>query len=518
MQNRSTSYVSRPSESFINNKDALDNNKFFLVARIGPTVFNIQDEDGKAFRVAVGNPHTCSCHQIQCIHQVFCLLKVLRIPSEHALSWQTSFTDIETNQVLDGITADKRKRMTKKVNDNVQTAEASTSNRQGFSDGEEICPVCQDEMSNFQALTWCRKGCGNNFHAKCLQSYANYKISNKDKVCCPLCRADWAIELLKDDCRGKSVLKHSCALVKCHACTLQVKDCHYRCLECSQASYIKKAGPIDLCQRCYTAHSLPREHINHHFVSSNASTKTVEDIVWTSSINPRAPAKLLDSDILQSLQNRELSEQDYEMLRQLDESGPPELSEHLIDCFERVNRHSFTMSRRSDDDQFCKCFCQEFINQAVVDERDVRRLFCGHLVHSDCLKTKILQVLSEEGSGRLLDEICLHRHCNKRIFGGLNRRRKKSNKSEKLGVPKPASAEQAETDASTVITRENNSLLTVSGYASLTRNDSTSSNNGMRQQPREVQLREYAQESNHTLFVGDSNFPLTSGKEQLVQY
>jgi E3 ubiquitin-protein ligase ZSWIM2 len=31
----------------------------------------------------------------------------------------------------------------------------------------EVCAICQEDMDDKQPLTYCRKGCGNNFHIEC---------------------------------------------------------------------------------------------------------------------------------------------------------------------------------------------------------------------------------------------------------------------------------------------------------------------------------------------------------------
>jgi hypothetical protein len=52
--------------------------------------------------------------------------------------------------------------------------------RQALSEeGDETCPICQDEMTAAQCLTWCRRSCGNNAHAKCMMQYCQFKIANK---------------------------------------------------------------------------------------------------------------------------------------------------------------------------------------------------------------------------------------------------------------------------------------------------------------------------------------------------
>lgn len=31
----------------------------------------------------------------------------------------------------------------------------------------EVCAICQEDMDDSQPLTYCKKGCGNNFHIEC---------------------------------------------------------------------------------------------------------------------------------------------------------------------------------------------------------------------------------------------------------------------------------------------------------------------------------------------------------------
>lgn len=43
------------------------------------------------------------------------------------------------------------------------TAEAA---RHDLVEGE-VCAICQEDMDTSQPLTFCRRGCGNNFHIEC---------------------------------------------------------------------------------------------------------------------------------------------------------------------------------------------------------------------------------------------------------------------------------------------------------------------------------------------------------------
>ena len=51
MTTRHTSYRIRPSDTFIDTLSRLQENKLFLVARNGPTVFSIKDEQNKIYKV-----------------------------------------------------------------------------------------------------------------------------------------------------------------------------------------------------------------------------------------------------------------------------------------------------------------------------------------------------------------------------------------------------------------------------------------------------------------------------------
>ena len=193
-----------------------------------------------------------------CLHQLYCLLKVLRVPDNHPLSYQLGITDAEADMILSGQCRDlggtrngrtvenlsalaRAKRLAKQKGLKNDTSEANEAlangwvERQVLGEGDdEYCAICQDSMDKDQALTWCRKGCGNNMHAKCMQTFAQYKVTSRQPVACPLCREEWNIELLKDDLRGKAALKNSCAPIYCSNCTHSLRSGpFYRCLECT---------------------------------------------------------------------------------------------------------------------------------------------------------------------------------------------------------------------------------------------------------------------------------------------
>lgn len=165
---RSTQFVSRPSEAWTENAQALTTTTLFLVARVGPTRFTLKDEQDGTFKVTLGNPHVCTCgsQEDTCIHKLFCLIKVLRVPMEHVLCYQSSLTDSELDQVVDGIISQssRRRPVHSRPIRAVPAAKDTSVPRQPLVDGEDnACIICMDEMTSDQALTWCRVGCGQNF-------------------------------------------------------------------------------------------------------------------------------------------------------------------------------------------------------------------------------------------------------------------------------------------------------------------------------------------------------------------
>jgi hypothetical protein len=65
-----------------------------------------------------------------------------------------------------------RKRLQRRQKDDCVTRRAVTT--------EDMCPICYDDIhqTDLLHLTWCRNGCGQNIHGKCMQVWMNH---NKQK-------------------------------------------------------------------------------------------------------------------------------------------------------------------------------------------------------------------------------------------------------------------------------------------------------------------------------------------------
>ena len=447
---RATVYRSKPDDNWQELLDILSSTTFFLMARIGPTVFNIKDESGKLFKVMISNPHTCSCNTSSrnnlCVHQLFVLLKVLKIAPSHPLSYQSSLTDSEITQVLSGSCGVPAS--ANRISSNARRQSSSSSsqkgdaagNKEGFVHRQELdedgfiqCPICQDDMSKDQALTWCRKGCGNNIHAKCMHNYSQYKISTKEAACCPLCRVEWALDLLKGDCRGQASLKYSCSPVYCTVCTFPQRAAFNRCIECSQNNFLLHKKAVDFCVRCFS--SIGREHSSHHFLSSDASTIDINEIQWLPIINPKALPQVMDREMLIALQQRELSVQDYDTLLDLD-NRVPDLPTQLMKSLlvdTPVEPTALTLGRTlsvtststtTSPSISSPCWCRGQYQGTLEESQKRRMLLCKHTCHDGCLRKCILESISESGNG-VSTLLCGHSGCGSKIFPGLLRIRKR---------------------------------------------------------------------------------------------
>ena len=547
-------------------------------------MFSVRDEHANVFKVVLGNPHSCTCSDSLstgdlCLHQLYCLVKVLRVPESHPLSYQLGITDTEADMILSGQCCDaggakngrgvenlsamaRAKRLAKQKgkkggSEEVDGAAEARANgwveRQVLGEGDdENCAICQDFMDKDQALTWCRKGCGNNMHAKCMQTFAQYKITSRQSVACPLCREEWNIELLKDDLRGKAALKNSCAPIYCSSCTHSLRSGpFYRCLECTQkrvqapsvatshgdssalaiggeslevkndetsglglvdtsgkwrtppeisrgaasagshsnngsskpvtpSSSLGTKRAVDFCESCFQR--LGREHVTHHFLCSEANGDLAaaesaggdaEDY-WTVAANPlhllrgrgmegnrsgsggsRGSHTLsgavgaqrggtpgqddLLTEALASLESREITMDDYELLLELDRTPNSSVSAQLCMALPKYRGpaaagHVLAPPGSVITDELretCWC-CQDGGDRSIspqIAQSPVHALPCGHVAHEWCLSTAIDRAHVQEGTP-FSRWRCPHEDCSQIVFQCLNRRRRKPGSSK----------------------------------------------------------------------------------------
>jgi E3 ubiquitin-protein ligase ZSWIM2 len=103
---RASAYVNKPDEQTLGRiAELMDGGRrMLLVQTVGPTVRVVkEDGSGRKYKVVIGSKQMCShCRYSEglCVHILFVMLKVLRIPRDNPVVWQQSLTDNEIDNVL----------------------------------------------------------------------------------------------------------------------------------------------------------------------------------------------------------------------------------------------------------------------------------------------------------------------------------------------------------------------------------------------------------------------------------
>ncbi|CAK4249540.1 unnamed protein product [Aphanomyces euteiches] len=287
----------------------------YLVQTSGPTNYVIQEQNSnKKHRVLIGSVQFCSCGDKEiCCHILFVMMKILRVPPTNPVVWQRSLIDSETNMVLTGGYCQaengggRKTFLRRKLADptapssqpETNEGQARECTRHALVEGE-VCAICQEEMVEAQQnLTYCKRGCGNNFHIDCMKIFGESRKQSKENIICPLCRQDWGdsalTELKKEaDVANRNPLVHTGT--SCKQCQTKPIRCQrYRCLQCKH---------VDLCERCFKSNA----HAKHSFVMRKAHKGT-----WFPALRS-VRSSILSPEAVRELEGRELSNADYDML------------------------------------------------------------------------------------------------------------------------------------------------------------------------------------------------------------
>jgi E3 ubiquitin-protein ligase ZSWIM2 len=299
MSSRDKPYRSKASSAFFELVQSALQSTFFLVQESGPTSFALKDEHGKLIKVSLGSTHACTCgggRSEHCLHTLYVLLKIFRVLPDNPIIWQVSFIDSEINFLIRNRANPIVEKKTIKNQINSQVNRIDLKEEFG-------CPICQEDLKESDVLIFCKVGCGHNFHVKCMKMWAEYKVSQKENISCPLCRCNWGnsvlneLQRLEHKTKKKKAIHSSTACLGCGASPITGPK--YHCLICPD---------FDFCSKCYNC-----AHKEHPFIK-----KLTPSSKWESCprVNP------------ESLANREFSPNDYELLQQLD--SKPCLSEYLF--------------------------------------------------------------------------------------------------------------------------------------------------------------------------------------------
>uniref|UniRef100_A0A8D2ADE5 RING-type E3 ubiquitin transferase n=1 Tax=Sciurus vulgaris TaxID=55149 RepID=A0A8D2ADE5_SCIVU len=268
----------RPSERRRHLSDSLSwqqdqalSSSIYLLRQMGPTGFLLREEapEHRDFRVFLGNPHVCNCSTFLkkgelCKHICWVLLKKFKLPRNHESAFQLGLVEGEITDLLRGI----HRVQTPQPGTGDETAHVKEDGyiKQKEIDSEDICSICQEVLLEKKLpVTFCRFGCGNNFHIKCMKILANYQntVSNTSTLKCPLCRKEFApLKLVLEEFQNATKLvttsekerlnKH--LGIPCNNCKqFPIEGKCYKCTECIE---------YHLCQECFDS----CYHLSHTFI------------------------------------------------------------------------------------------------------------------------------------------------------------------------------------------------------------------------------------------------------------
>jgi hypothetical protein len=118
--------------------------------------------------------------------------------------WQLSYLDSEIGKILQTRFSAARRATAPgdKKKDKVAAVEGKKTVPRMKLEPDEVCCVCHEEMKETENLTFCKSGCGRNIHVDCIEVWVKHKVSQAQKITCPLCRTDWgpnALEELREE-------------------------------------------------------------------------------------------------------------------------------------------------------------------------------------------------------------------------------------------------------------------------------------------------------------------------------
>jgi len=231
--------------------------RLFVLSDPGPTSFVLRGEASpRRFKVTIGETHSCTCHSGKelCAHVLFVLTRVFRMPAANPLVWQLSLTEREIAELMRGrVTMHTRPPPRRAAAEGGGAGEDGVERREVGED--EVCPICYDTMDPAQEITYCKSGCGNNVHTKCMKMWADNRIANGEEVTCPMCRTGWGVPDWLDSVRTRRERFDGLAVhhgVGCRGCNMvNFAGTRYKCMICNN---------YDLCAECFTAGSAHRQH------------------------------------------------------------------------------------------------------------------------------------------------------------------------------------------------------------------------------------------------------------------
>ena len=419
----------KPSENLIKLMEESVDIKLFLVQERGPLSLLFQDEQGKKFSITIGNDISCSCgggKNEHCVHTLFALNKVYKIPFNDPLILQLHFTDQELNKLME-----KKK---KKHNNNNEDSnnnnnrknnkrkklENENSNQMNLID-DSVCPICQEDLYTEEGIYYCSNSCGHNFHIGCLKIFIKHKKDNETVIQCPMCRAKWNEEEFDKKISsiqiGKSIKIHKG--INCSNCQRSnIKFERFHCLECDN---------YNLCSECFS-NEIHRETAHHFIVKKNS-----EDKWFGCDFKNFFDEEKMDKKNIHRIY---IIKNIY--LSQFLSSCLPEYNKNLLNKEEEEDEYGNNAPRDPNDlrnfeeeekKEFCSV-CKSLVKTNLIGNKNKISEFmmikyipnCRHVIHVKCCD-RAFKIIGYEKHNNILLVDKLFNKCridNKFIFPGLN--------------------------------------------------------------------------------------------------
>ncbi|XP_007963768.3 E3 ubiquitin-protein ligase ZSWIM2 [Chlorocebus sabaeus] len=257
------------SERLSWHQDQALSSSIYLLREMGPTGFLLREEEPEYmdFRVFLGDPHVCNCSTFLkggelCKHICWVLLKKFKLPRNHESALQLGLGEREISDLLRGI--HRVQTPQPGTNDHNEHVEEDGYIKQKEIDSDDICSICQELLLEKKLpVTFCRFGCGNSIHIKCMKILANYQsTSDTSMLKCPLCRKEFApLKLILEEFKNSSKLVTAAEKerldkhlgIPCNNCKqFPIEGKCYKCTECIE---------YHLCQECFDSCC----HLSHTF-------------------------------------------------------------------------------------------------------------------------------------------------------------------------------------------------------------------------------------------------------------
>lgn len=248
-------WISKPNDEIIAKMDETISLRLYLVQENGPLSFTFHDEQRNKITTTIGENNKCSCSKVtnnHCLHTLYVLNRIFKIPFHNPLIFQCSLTDMEIGRIINSrhkvekANAVRNKDFNEVLNDTGKKRSLSENN---------TCSVCQEDMYTQEGLICCKSVCGNHFHNKCIQIWADHKLSTGKSISCPMCRENWN-DYTKDDSNksNQNRVKSHNGVICSHCPRRNLKYERFHCLNCEN---------MDICTECF---NIGKHNTNHSFL------------------------------------------------------------------------------------------------------------------------------------------------------------------------------------------------------------------------------------------------------------